>query len=985
MSILLLIINVLSLLSTANVYCLSVSSKQILDSEIGDNHILDCPPINRNQWSLPLIIQWYRGRNNYTIPVASQFDTYPVHIDDLYAKRYSLLTNGSLKIDQIQLNDNDTYECRLILIDRGLLDIKEQYFLTLRVNEKPRFINRSNSIQVALPYSTVNLVCHIYGVPIPTISWYKIIGEDKQTNNKEAVELLSVNSQHLILNNVDDRSAGKYRCVGKNSLGSIENEFQLFIHGSIYWRHFPQNQTVKINGSITLKCEGESSEPLQYQWLKNEIFISETISSSGRIRTFSDGILTINNIKPSDHGSYVCIISILNSTSIRSKPAIITVTYPPIPSDHRQTNNLTLIQGSLGVCPCLLDAYPPIQSVSWYQNGRSIRITPKGGAYTINSEYSLIIRSVDDDDHGKYFCRAQNSEGFGRDSVPFYVEIKEPIKFLLKPNSIYHVREKNRLVLPCLAFGDPKPQIKWFKNANELNHINENFTLEQIEKSDHGLYICQASNEHTTTNISTLIIVENTTPQAPLNIRYEQISSNLLLSWEPGYDGGRIQHFIIWYRLIQNKKQNWHQIRVLPNNATEFLLFDLQVQQTYEVTIVGENDFGLGSFSPIISIYLNNYQDLSIGNLHRSNETNFLRPLPPMDLHLSYSGSNLHITWNQGNLFESPVNILYYVIQWRSTIVFNNQQSQQSIVVKYPSRSYILKDIKQSRYIVQLMSYSNQGIYSIPIEADIDIQFNSILAYYGSSRLLISILCFLTVLIVATLCICLFCVLKHYYHRQSYCTNHKSHSNWICCCFPSIQYRLDNCSPMEKDRYSASLLKTKDLQSSPIYSTRHRITSQSVNNPLRPLSSPDTCTDSSISLAKVTAIPSCRNSIISNASEILQPTYASLPTIEVPHVIPSSALTFILVPNTTDDTKMTSFFQPIPISNAPYIDHEGRKNSSRLPLEVVPELSELSVDNSRHSYAPSVSSTVHSSQQLQSVQPSPILVTFDSNSLKRRT
>lgn len=106
---------------------------------------------------------------------------------------------------------------------------------------------------------------------------------------------------------------------------------------------------------------------------------------------------------------------------------------------------------------------------------------------------------------------------------------------------------------------------------------------------------------------------------------------------------------------------------------------------------------------------------------------------------------------------------------------------------------------------------------------------------------------------------------------------------------------------------------------------------------------------------------------------------------EVSHVIPPSALTLVLVPNANDDTRMTSFFQPIPLNNASYVDHEGRKNSSRLPLEAVPELSELSVDNCRHSYTPSVSSTVQTSQQMQSVQPSPILVTFDSNSLKRRT
>lgn len=49
-----------------------------------------------------------------------------------------------------------------------------------------------------------------------------------------------------------------------------------------------------------------------------------------------------------------------------------------MPSRGHQTKNLTFIRGSIGICPCLLDAYPPIQSVSWYRNGESIRIEPKG-------------------------------------------------------------------------------------------------------------------------------------------------------------------------------------------------------------------------------------------------------------------------------------------------------------------------------------------------------------------------------------------------------------------------------------------------------------------------------------------------------------------------------------------------------------------------------------------------------------------------------
>ena len=174
--------------------------------------------------------------------------------------------------------------------------------------------------------------------------------------------------------------------------------------------------------------------------------------------------------------------------------------------------------------------------------------------------------------------------------------------------------------------------------------------------------------------------------------------------------------------MLHTKKQNWNQIRVLPNNATEFTLFDLKLQQTYELTIVGENSIGLGTFTPILTFELNDTQHSSIDYLYHSNKTNLTRPSSPTNLRLSQSGSNLYIIWNHPYTSESSINIVYYVIQWRSTILFNNQQSQQSIVVHYPTRSYILKDIKQSKYIIQIISYSDKGTYSLPIESQINIR-----------------------------------------------------------------------------------------------------------------------------------------------------------------------------------------------------------------------------------------------------------------------
>ncbi|CAF1921728.1 unnamed protein product [Rotaria magnacalcarata] len=978
-----IIINSFFIIYSVNIVSV-LSSAIIIDCEIGDIDVVIPCPIDRTQWALPSILQWYRSNNSYTKPIASQFDNYPVHIDDIYRNKYSLLSNGSLKIENVQLNDNDTFECRLILIDRGLLDVKNKNFITLRVNEQPYFIKLSNSLQIVSHYSTVNFICQIYGVPVPIVKWYKIIEKNKQhTSKDENLALLVTDSQQFTLRNVDDRMAGKYRCVGKNRLGTIQNDFQLLIRGSIYWRRFPESQTVKINDSVILKCEGESSEKLQYQWLKDDLPFLDTISSRDRIQTYSDGVLSIHNIEPSDHGFYVCIINTLNSASVRSKPAVITVKYPPMPSRSHREKNLTFIRGSIGICPCLLDAYPSIQSVSWYRNGESIRIEPKGGAYSITSEYGLVIKSVEIDDSGEYFCRAQNSEGFGHDGRPFYLETKEPIKFILKPKSIYHVNERDKLILPCVALGNPQPMIKWFKNSIELSEIHENLTLESIDKTDHGVYICQASNEHTTTNITTLITVENSTPQAPHNINYKQISSNLFVSWEPGYDGGRFQHFIIWHRMLHKTKRTWNQTRVLPDNTTEFTLFDLKLKQPYELTIVGENYFGLGTFTPIITIQLNQTQDLSIDYLYHSNTTSLSRPLSPRNLHLYQSGLNLYITWDHPHLIESSVNVAYYVILWRSTILFNNQQSQQSIVLHHPMRSYILRNMKQSKYIIQVVAYSNQGTYSLPVQSQITIRFNAIIAYSGSSGLLIMLLCILILLTISAISFCLYCAFKYYYHRRSYITDLDCDSKWKCWCRPHIRYKLGDCSHVKADRYHASLLKSNDVQTTPLYKSQNRIIHHTATDPIQLPSPQESCTDSTISLAKVTTIPRCRDSIISNTIVTPQLKRISL-CIDNPNSVVGSTMTFAA----NDETKMTSFFEPIlanNISPIPYADMDNRKTGSRLPLEAVPEINELDVANSRYSFDPSILSTLPNSHYSRTVQPSPVLITFDSSTLKFRT
>ena len=61
--------------------------------------------------------------------------------------------------------------------------------------EHPRFVNLSNSLQIAPHYTTVDFICQIYGVPVPVMTWYRIF----EKNGNEDQELVSGNAQQYVL------------------------------------------------------------------------------------------------------------------------------------------------------------------------------------------------------------------------------------------------------------------------------------------------------------------------------------------------------------------------------------------------------------------------------------------------------------------------------------------------------------------------------------------------------------------------------------------------------------------------------------------------------------------------------------------------------------------------------------------------------------------------------------------------------------------
>lgn len=61
--------------------------------------------------------------------------------------------------------------------------------------EEPRFLNRSTSLQIAAHYSTVDLLCEVYAVPYPKMTWYKVVDNGEEKTKTQQLQLALVNTQ----------------------------------------------------------------------------------------------------------------------------------------------------------------------------------------------------------------------------------------------------------------------------------------------------------------------------------------------------------------------------------------------------------------------------------------------------------------------------------------------------------------------------------------------------------------------------------------------------------------------------------------------------------------------------------------------------------------------------------------------------------------------------------------------------------------------
>ncbi|EDO40120.1 predicted protein [Nematostella vectensis] len=155
--------------------------------------------------------------------------------------------------------------------------------------------------------------------------------------------------------------------------------------------------------------------------------------------------------------------------------------------------------------------YQISQSVTESQIPRRIQmLCPSKVPHPITQSI-LVIMEARGSDTGTYTCRARNMMGARDRHVVLRVQVIPRLtSFLGMPLTIV---ENTTAVVPCATTGFPTPVISWTKIGNSMDVSRSSYdsralTIEDVQYSDSGTYVCSATNIAGRVNGTVTIIVQ---------------------------------------------------------------------------------------------------------------------------------------------------------------------------------------------------------------------------------------------------------------------------------------------------------------------------------------------------------------------------------------------------------------------------------------------------------------------------------------------
>ena len=427
---------------------------------------------------------------------------------------------STLSFASIRELDEATYGCRVY--NEGSSQNCSSFSLDI---QSPVAIITQPVSQTTYEGGSTSLTVSASGDPTPTVEWYhdsKLVGTGKT----------------LALNYVTLAQAGDYRCLVKNTIGSVYcDPVTLTVNESVAIISQPTNMTADEGSELVLTLEAKG-DGLNYAWTKDGVAVGNSAT------------LTLSDLTDSNAGTYSCRVWNDSSSDNCSSFTVsingkISITKQPVATSGYEGDAVKLSVAHTGLSDT---------KVQWYRNGSLLAATSA----------TLTLSPLTMDQAGDYHCIVSNSVNSVTCSTAS-VKVLEKVRITKQPSSQI-LPEGEDIVLDIQATGALPITYQCFKGNSLLITTSsvQDLIIPASTASDTGDYYCVVSNEGTsaTSNIAEISILANN-------------DGAVLLSWQaPAYrtnDEQLSAHEIQGYNIYMSTTANgtYEQVKTTSGTSAE--------------------------------------------------------------------------------------------------------------------------------------------------------------------------------------------------------------------------------------------------------------------------------------------------------------------------------------------------------------------------------------------------------------------------------
>uniref|UniRef100_A0A3B5AUN6 Cell adhesion molecule-related/down-regulated by oncogenes n=1 Tax=Stegastes partitus TaxID=144197 RepID=A0A3B5AUN6_9TELE len=396
-------------------------------------------------------------------------DGFPIPQDN---NRYTVLSEGSLRVHGAQLNDAGRYYCTVS--NQAGSDHRGMDLRVFGPSISPGPFNMTVTTGIRAVLS-----CETTGIPTPQVTW-KRNGAPLDISQQPGAYLLSSGS--LVLLSPANEDEGYFECTAVNDVGEERRVIEVILQPPSIEDDVTAVKAVKMS-PVVLPCHVQGRPQPAVTWTKG----GAKLSTRGGTYRVLPTVLEITAAVPSHAGRYTC--SARNPAGVAHKHISLTV-QPPEIRPMAEEVQVVLHHGT--VLPCEVQGLPR-PSITWQREGVPIA----AHRLAVLSNGALKFSRVTLGDAGTYQCLAKNEAGVavGRTKLV----LQPPV--LSVPRVEYTAVLGQPVSLECVADGQPQPEVTWHKERRPVvdgAHIrifaNGTLAITSTQRSDAGLYTCTAKN-----------------------------------------------------------------------------------------------------------------------------------------------------------------------------------------------------------------------------------------------------------------------------------------------------------------------------------------------------------------------------------------------------------------------------------------------------------------------------------------------------------